>query len=337
MARKYLGHLSEDDPFHHYLLYDIQPQISDNSHHAKYRVFQLSGSNNVFLYEDEVSGSKVVGKFFLSSRNQDAQRAAHWVEKEFNNLHLLRSHGFSAAPHYVVRPLGYNHWLNHALVVEYQEGKTLSNVIRAALYHGSRERLFRKLTSLAYFLATLHNQTAIDVPVRFNEDCSYLDRMIAHLLAIHAIGHDDEAEFFWLRDQWRSQPHMWEDRQVQVHGDATPENFLIGKGLNIVAIDLERSKRADRVFDVGRIAGELKHFFFQATGDRYAAEPFIGHFLWEYACHFPDRDRAFHSITRRIPFHMGLTLLRIARNTWIAPGYRWQLITEAKEILRRFA
>jgi aminoglycoside phosphotransferase (APT) family kinase protein len=121
-----------------------------------------------------------------------------------------------------------------------------------------------------------------------------------------------------------------------VHGDATPSDFLFGDDLNVTAIDLERMKRADRVFDLGRIAGELQHFYLQATGNRYAAEPFIGHFLWEYTCHFPDRDRAFRSITGRIAFQMGLTLLRIARNSWINEGQRQQLVEEAKIILRTF-
>jgi hypothetical protein len=67
----------------------------------------------------------------------------------------------------------------------------------------------------------------------------------------------------------------------------------------VIAIDLERMKRADRAFDLGRIAGELQHHFLQAAGNKHGAEPFIGHFLWEYACHFPDRARAFRSITGR--------------------------------------
>ena len=87
----------------------------------------------------------------------------------------------------------------------------------------------------------------------------------------------------------------------------------------------------DRVFDVGRIAGELKHFFLMNFPDTFAAEPFIGHFLWEYATHFPDREKAFESVTRRVPFYMGLTLLRIARNFWIDRDYRLQLIGEARK------
>ena len=83
---------------------------------------------------------------------------------------------------------------------------------------------------------------------------------------------------------------MWADRQVWLHGDATPANFLFGHGLDVAAIDLERMKRGDRLFDVGRVAGELQHAFMAATGDAHRAEPFIGHFLWEYCCHFPDRE-----------------------------------------------
>jgi len=78
------------------------------------------------------------------------------------------------------------------------------------------------------------------------------------------------------------------------------------------------------------------HFFLQSTGNKYAAEPFIGHFLWEYSCHFPDRDQTFRSTTARVPFYMGITLLRIARNEWFSPEYRRQLINEAKQCLRRF-
>jgi hypothetical protein len=114
----------------------------------------------------------------------------------------------------------------------------------------------------------------------------------------------------------------------------TPANILFGDGLWVIAIDLERMKPADRVFDVGRVAAEIKHFFMQYTGDKLNAEPFIGHFLWEYCCHFPDRDAAFASITGRVPFYMGLTLLRIARNSWIPSKYRKKLFDEAKKTLK---
>ena len=103
----------------------------------------------------------------------------------------------------------------------------------------------------------------------------------------------------------------------------------------VIAFDLERARRADRVFDAGRVAGELKHFFLRATGNKYASEPFIGHFLREYASHFPDRDRAFAAICTRVPFYLGTTLLRIARNGYLDRDYRRLLIREAELALRR--
>jgi aminoglycoside phosphotransferase (APT) family kinase protein len=336
MSGTYLGRLPETDPLHGYLQYDIQPQINGSSGRATYRVFRLSGSNDVYLYEDRCSGTKVVGKFFLSSRKRDAERAAARLAGEFDNLCMMRDFGLTGYPHHVVRPLGRNYSLNALLVTENCEGELFSDVIQSVLQRGDNGRLFSKLTALAYFLSTFHNRTVIGVGVDFHQDCGYLDRLIDSLRDIAAIDCDEARELYWLRDQWRNQPRMWEDQQVLVHGDATPENFRFGGGLTVFAFDLERTKRADRVFDTGRIAGELKHFFQRATGNKNAADPFIGHFLWEYACHFPDRDSAFRSITGRTPFYMGITLLRIARNSWVEREYRRHLINEAKECPRRY-
>ena len=73
---------------------------------------------------------------------------------------------------------------------------------------------------------------------------------------------------------------MWQDRQVWLHGDATPANFLFGHGMDVAAMRLERMKRGDRVFDVGRVAGELHaRDFMRDSGGRRRAESFIRHFL----------------------------------------------------------
>lgn len=336
MDRQYLGHLPQHDPLHSYLQRDIAPQVDGESSGSSYRVFGLHGSNDVYLYENRHTGTKVVGKFYLSARKKDPVKAVARLTREFDNLGMMRDYGLQGFPHHVVRPLGRNYALNALLVTECREGQLLSDVILEVIRTGDRAKLFEKLTALSYFLASFHNRTAIAVGVEFHQDCDYMDRLTDRLLKIGAIGANDASEFGWLREQWRQHPGMWEDQKVIVHGDATPDNFLFGSGLEVVTFDLERTKRADRVFDIGRIAGELKHFFMRATGDTGAAEPFIGHFLWEYACHFPNRDSAFQSITGRTPFHMGITLLRIARNGWIAPEYRRRLIFEAKACLRRF-
>ncbi len=299
---------------------------------AEFRVFSMK-ARKVYLYEERHSSAQIVGKFFVKDGHHSDQ-ATQRMFQEFDNLRRLRGYGLAGYPHHVVRPLGTNTWLNSILVEEYAQGVPLSAFVDRAIHQGQSQPLFEKLTALAYFLATLHNRTAEGCGVDFHQDCSYLDRLVRKLQTKQVIGAWDADELFWLRDRWRDKPRMWEDNQVLVHGDATPSNLLFGRGLSVIAIDLERMKRADRVFDLGRIAGELQHYFLQATGNKHKAEPFIGHFLWEYACHFPDRGRAFRSITGRLPFQMALTLLRIARNSWVDLTHRRRLVEEAKVILR---
>ena len=163
------------------------------------------------------------------------------VRQEFENLQLLRGYGLVGYPHHVVRPLGTNESLNSILVEEYCGGTPLSAFVDAAIHQEQQPQLLAKLTALAYFLATLHNRTANGHTVNFHQDCAYLDQLVKNLQTKNFIGSWDAAELHWLRDLWRDKPRMWEDRQVYVHGDATPSNFLFGDGLSVMAIDLELS------------------------------------------------------------------------------------------------
>ena len=94
MHRIYLGRLPEHDPLHGYLQHDIQPQISASGS-PTYRVFRLHGSNDVYLYEDRHSGTKVIGNFFLSSRKKNGVKAISRLTREFENLCLMRDYGLS--------------------------------------------------------------------------------------------------------------------------------------------------------------------------------------------------------------------------------------------------
>jgi thiamine kinase-like enzyme len=272
-----------------------------------------------------------IGKFFKSS---DINRAGIKGKTEFENLLFLRSIGFSTSPHYVVKPYGFNPFIDNILVLEYLSGEPLSQIINNAVFYSHRKRLFKTLSALAYFLATLHNRTAGDYTVYFDDHYHYMGQLLTSLTKKQRIGRKHSEDFWSLRDHWRSRSCMWEDRNVIVHGDATPANFLFSDEGDVMAIDLERMKWSDRVFDLGRLCGELKHFFFKATHNPLASEPFIKHFLWKYSHYFPDKEITFRSITRRLPFYMGITLLRIARNSWIDDNYSRQLIHEAKQILK---
>ena len=331
--KKYLGHLPQGDPLYAYLKHEIQPQVTGFLPHPIYRVFRLNASNAVYLYEEKGGGSRMIGKFFLIP-GRDDETAYRKLSREEHNLHLMRGYGLTAAPHYIAKPLGRNDALNRLLVMEFCQGELLSAVIQRAIREQNSGLLLHKLTALAWFLADFHNRTAVPETVDFAASCAYFDTLMELLLTEGIVGWPEAGEFFYLRDRWREQAKMWQDRRVLAHGDATPENFLFGGGLEVISFDLERLRWTDRVFDTGRIAGELAHFFWQAAGDRRAAEPFIGHFLWEYACHFPDRERTFAETTRRVPFYMAMTFLRIARNHWLSVDYRRRLARQGKKCLR---
>lgn len=59
----------------------------------------------------------------------------------------------------------------------------------------------------------------------------------------------------------------------------------------------------------------------------------VRHFLKKCTANFPSPRGAFREITRRLPFYMALTELRIARNDWLDWNYRRRLVWEAHECL----
>jgi hypothetical protein len=334
MGGKFLGYVAGDDPLHGFLSRLVHDGLGVREPHPAFRVFRLSGSTEVYAYEEKSSRARVIGKFYGPKYGWDRNRAESIAHQEFQSLETLRSYDLVGSPHHVIRPLGYARDLNCVLVLEYYAGEQFSQAIGRSIQQRDDAHLFWRLKALAYFLATQHNRTANGATVDFDTDRHYFSSLVRKLLRRRRIGQWDAEEFLWLDGLWRDRPQMWQDRQVLLHGDATPANFLFGRGLDVAAIDLERMKRGDRMFDVGRVAGELQHAFMLSTGSRHRAEPFIGHFLWEYSCHFPDRQRTFDSLSSRLPYFMGLNLMRIARNDYISADYGDRLVGQAKRLLR---
>lgn len=334
MKGKFKGYVSRQDPIYEFLWRVISDQFGIRQPGPAFRVFGFAGSNEVYGYEEKYSGARLICKFFGNRFGWDRDKAANLAHQEYKSLETLRDYGLEGSPHHVIRPLAIDRDINCVLALEYYDGEQFSHAIGRAIWQGHHAHLFWRLKSLAYYLATQHKRTANGVGVNFDSDVAYFGRLIRSLRKRHRIGQGVADELLWLSDCWRDRPRMWQDQEVWLHGDATPANFLFGHGLDAAAIDLERMKRGDRMFDVGRVAGELQHSFMLATADRSQAEPFIGHFLWEYSCHFPDRHDAFRSITARTPYYMGLNLLRIARNDYIAHEYAGRLVRQAKNLLR---
>ncbi len=334
MNGTYVGYVPGHDPLHGFLSRIVRDRLGVREADPAFRVFRYSGSNEVYGYEEKHSRAKLVCKFYGPRFGWDRDRAAHTAHQEYVSYQTLRGYDLVGSPHHVVRPLGFNRDINCVLALEYYEGEEFSQAIRRSIEHGEDAHLFWRLKALAYYLANQHRRTANGIGVNFDCDAGYLDVVVGRLRDRGRVGSWDVDELSWLRDRWRERPQMWQDQEVWLHGDATPANFLFGAGMDVAAIDLERMKRGDRMFDVGRVAGELQHAFMSATGDKYRAEPFIGHFFWEYSCHFDDRQGTFTSLTRRAPYYMALNLLRIASNDYIGPDYGGRLVAQAKKLLR---
>ena len=326
---QYLGHLSDKDPLYHYLCREIFPQTGTFGF-GGIRVFSSRSSHAVYVYEERTSNIKVVGKFFAVG-DSDFEHAKRKMYREYNNINEFCR--YLGNNHYVARPLGCNENMNCLLLTEYCYGEPLDSVIIRAIKENNSTHLYNKLSALACFLATVHNGSARPCMVDFQKICRYYNTILGQL---HNIVDNREMHYLHsLGEIYRHDNLMYQDQEVLVHGDATPANFFFGDGMYVISFDLERMCRTDRLFDTGRIAGELKHYFLYHTRNKYAAEPFIGHFIYEYCRHFPDCQSAFKSITARLPFYMGQTLLRIARNNYLDYHYRRLLIEEAKLTLQR--
>ena len=154
---------------------------------------------------------------------------------------------------------------------------------------------------------------------------TYYQKVLTQLSEEGLVSTEEIKIFSWLIDQWLSRLAGLKTLQVLVHGDATPTNFIFPSERELVALDLERVKYSDRVWDLGMVCGEIKHAFLWRRRDRSGAEPFIRHFLRGYASFFPEPEKMFNRICRIIPFIMAVTELRIARNTYLDRPYRSDL------------
>lgn len=328
MATAYLGVLDRGDPLYDVLALRIYPELREPVFHVE----RLSRHRLVYRYREAQTNRAVVGKFF-DTHDRDETKVTR-IKSEYRNLIRLRYLGFNTHPHSVVNPLCREERIGLALAEEYVGGRDLDHYLRRAAWRGAVDALERVLDRLVDFLHQLHSRSAPSngtrgrMTVRLDDAGEYFARLVAKLECQELLDPEAAAAYLRLRDRWLARSRM-NAGAVTVHGDATPTNFLFPTAEDVVAIDLERMKMADRAYDLGMVCGELKHAFMWRTGRRDLSEPFIGRFLRRYAGHDPEPTDAFRQITSRIPFYMALTELRIARNTWLDWEYRQRLVREA--------
>jgi hypothetical protein len=313
-----------------YLETEIFPQLAPPPYGA-IEIKLLSYQKPVYLFRERRKRLKVIGKFFCSE-SISPDEAWQWAEKGYFNLKQARERfGMNKGTYRVVAPLGLNRDLCALLVTELAPGKILDHYIAMAFYEGESTRLFEKLTHLARFFVKLHRNSASARRVSPELARDYLGKLLDSLQKGPLISSERNGlENYAAR--WWDCPDRFNDHEVTVHGDATPTNFFFYRQ-NVIGIDFDKMKQADRCWDLGFMAAELKHHFMWRTGDGWAAEPFIGHFLWAYASQLGG-EQFFYTITQKTPLYMSLGLLRIARNTWLDEPYRKRLIKEAKRCLK---
>ncbi len=321
---RYLGHLPASDPVYGYLHDRLFPRKFGFRPRRGFRVFALAP--NVYIYADRRHDRRVLGKYFTHP---------HAARAEYETLKRLEAAGFCHGRHRVVRPLGKNFEFANVIFEDFVDGEPMYRIWERFAATGDSSGLMHSLSDLAYFLSRLHNHTATSARVDFYAEFPYFDKIIARLWRRGRIRQEQIDTLYAARGRWAEDPLMHSDNTVRLHGDATPANFILTSEHHLIAVDLERSRYADRVYDLGIVAAELKHCAMLHLGHGGHAEPRIGHFLWEYSRHFPDHHDAFHAITQRLPFYMAIGLLRIARNSYLDHGYARALVHEAVQCMRK--
>ena len=314
-----------------YLKEEIFPQFVPPPY-GSIEITTLGTQKPVCLFLERKRNIMVVGKFFRYGVIS-LEEASFEAEKEYANLKLLREIlGKMADGDNVVAPLGENNDLSALLVTERAPGLTLDFFLTQAIFEQQHIQLFEILSHLARFLVKLHEACKTGRPLTNTFPKLYLGNLLKSLregpLDVSLETSIEKHALHW----WDIEAIYSSDNETIVHGDATTTNFLFEEG-NVTAIDLENMSWADRCWDLGFIAAELKHNFMWRSGDARVAEPFIGHFLWEYASYYGDAN-FFYVITRKIPLYMAIGLLRIARNLYLDESYRKNLILEAKRCLK---
>ena len=263
MKGKYVGSVSNDDPLHGFLSKIIRDESGGSEPRPAFRVFRLSGSNEVYGYEEKSSRTRVICKFYGPRFGWDRDQAATLAHQEYERLKTLRGYQLIGSPHHVIRPLGCQpRHQRRAGGRVLRRGAVQPRDRHVRPEHGDDAHLYLAPEGAGLLPGHPAQPDRQRRPGRFRARLPLLRhgrRSAAPKPAASGTGTSKSCAGCAIC--WRGRPRMWQDQQVWLHGDATPANFLFGHGLDVAAIDLERMKRGDRMFDVGRVAGELQHAF----------------------------------------------------------------------------
>src|SRR5664280_20162 len=135
MIGRYVGYVPGHDPLHDFLSRIISDRMAVRELQPAFRVFRLSGSNEVYGYEEKASGIKIICKFYGSRFGSGQGKAARMARQEYEGLKTLRRYNLIGSPHHVIRPFGFSRVLNGVLDVGYRAGEECCHAIARAARH----------------------------------------------------------------------------------------------------------------------------------------------------------------------------------------------------------
>src|SRR6266487_2672718 len=112
MNGKYAGYVAGEHPLHAFLSKSMRDRLEVREPQLAFRVFRLSGSNEVYAYEEKLSGAKAICKFYGTRFGPDLDKAAGMARQEYEGLKTLRRFNLVGSPHHVIRPLGLSRDIN---------------------------------------------------------------------------------------------------------------------------------------------------------------------------------------------------------------------------------
>ena len=325
-----MNRLADADPLARALRRLVGAEAGFRPPAGEVRVESLPASRPVLRFTFPAGGYAVVGKFFSAYPPQASADLS--LAREYDHYLKLPALGLGNGGGLTPRLLGRWPERSLGLLLEAVPGPDLDHLLLRACLHGDPAPLFQALEKLARLLAFFHSRPVPPLPVSPEPALAYLDKVMAQLLEAGLLGHEDCQALQHERLAWEVLWQNFSDREVLIHGDATPTNFLFPNG-RAVALDLERLRAGDRLWDLSWVAGELKHAWGWRTADFSSSEAAIRHFFRMYltaAGLDPAMTRRLFSLN---PFYMALAELRIARNLYLTRDYRRELVAEARRCL----
>ena len=325
-----MNRLNADDPLARALRRLVGTEAGFRPPAGEVCVEPLPSSRQVLRFTFPAGDYAVVGKFFSTYPPQASSDLS--LAREYDHYLRLPALGLGNGGGLAPRLLGRWPERSLGLLLEAVPGPDLDHLLLKACVDGDPAPLIRGLEKLAHLLAFFHSRPVPPLPVSPEPALAYLDKVMAQLREAGLLTGEDRLALESERAAWEPRLQNFPDRQVLIHGDATPTNFLFPDG-RAVALDLERLRGDDRLWDLSWMAGELKHAWGWRASDFGGSEGAIRHFFRMYLTATGNDPALTHRLFSLNPFYMALAELRIARNLYLTRDYRRELVAEARRCL----